>query len=145
MEEKEKQTNFALFLNEIRDLENFKDKILTTYLAEFEENIYLVLKLKEEFYDYLLEKINFVIVDKYSNDVFSNASFTKINEEIKANFLDDYYNPIYNFLIEKVENEYYQVNKHRAVYRKNNGRLDSSKSLYKYEEDKNKSNVILKN
>jgi len=42
MEEIEKELKLTSFFNEIREIENLKDNILTIYLAEFEENIYLI-------------------------------------------------------------------------------------------------------
>ncbi len=126
-EDKETKIKLDSFFKEIRDIDNFKDIVLTMYLAEFEENIYLILKLKAEFYDYLQEKVNFVVAEKYSNEVFSNSTFIKINEEIKNVFLDDYYNPINDFLTEKVEQEYFLQSRHKSVNnRKTTKMLDCS-------------------
>ncbi len=131
MDERQNQIKLSSFNKETRNRDSFKNTLLNIYIEEFEENIYLLFKLKDEFLNYLLEKINFNITEKYSIDVLTNSFFIKFNTEIKKKFLEKNFHPIKNFLTEKIENEYFQSNRHRALYKKYNGRI------YSDQEDKN--------
>jgi len=146
MDDQQNQIKLASFFNELRNIENFKDTLLTIYLEELEENIYLILKLKAEFYNFIIEKINFNIIGKYSKDVFTNPNFTKINSDIKNDFLDDYLNPISKFLEKTVENQNLQIKVQTPIHKNSSGKLDNidkkQSGNFFWKEEKEKSKIL---
>lgn len=105
MDEKENKAKMSSLLNDSADTLGFKEILLNLYLLEFEENIFLILKLRKEFYDYLIQKIKFRIKEKYGEQAYFTEVFIITDMLIQKTFYDDYYTPTYNYIIKNIEKE----------------------------------------
>jgi len=109
MKETELETDINKKLNlldkEMKDIKNFKNKLIDLYLLELEENFSDILILdKDKYLDRFGEKMNLIITDKYSERSFERDDFFNLIENVEKIFLDNYYEVSLEFLKTQVKN-----------------------------------------
>ena len=85
---------YSLFLNEIKDVKIFTEKITNIYLEElFNLSEEMLFSSETEFLDRFLQRMKLVLEDMYSTKCFESDSLAKILLKIESKLYENYYSP----------------------------------------------------